>query len=132
LLVPRAWPEPSGVVMIEGMACGTPVIAFRSGSVPEVIDHGVSGFMVDSEEDAIQAVKALGELDRLKVRSQFERRFTANRMAEGYVGHYQALLEAKRLRQPSNPETVTRHMETRISAHEFFRSLGPHQEDSLE
>jgi Glycosyltransferase len=67
--------------MIEAMACGTPVIAFRSGSVPEVIDEGVTGFWVDDEEQAVQAVKRLGELDRRRVRERFEERFTAERMA---------------------------------------------------
>ena len=64
MLFPIDWPEPFGLVMIEAMACGTPVIAFRSGSVPEVIDEGVTGFVVDDEEQAVQAVKRLGELDR--------------------------------------------------------------------
>jgi glycosyltransferase involved in cell wall biosynthesis len=74
--------------MIEAMACGTPVIAFCRGSVPEVIEDGVSGFVVDSEEEAVAAVKRLGQLDRSVVRAAFERRFTARRMAEDYVRHY--------------------------------------------
>src|SRR6185312_15140029 len=64
LLCPIDWPEPFGMVMIEAMACGTPVIAFRHGSVPEVIDDGVTGFIVDSEEEAVRAVRRLGEIDR--------------------------------------------------------------------
>ncbi len=63
--------------MIEAMACGTPVIAFRSGSVPEVIDDGVTGFIVEDEEHAVRAVKRIGELDRRKVRERFEQRFSA-------------------------------------------------------
>ena len=93
LLFPIDWPEPFGLVMIEAMACGTPVIAFRRGSVPEVIDHGVTGFIVDDEEQAMQAIKHVPELDRTRVRTGFERRFTSRRMAEDYVRHYQLLLE---------------------------------------
>jgi glycosyltransferase involved in cell wall biosynthesis len=93
LLFPIDWPEPFGLVMIEAMACGTPVIAFRRGSVPEVVEHGVTGFIVDDEEQASQAIKHLPELDRKRVRDGFERRFTARRMAEDYVRHYQLLLE---------------------------------------
>jgi glycosyltransferase involved in cell wall biosynthesis len=94
LLFPIDWPEPFGLVMIEAMACGTPVIAFRSGSVPEVVDHGVTGFIVDDEEQAVQAVGRLGELDRRKVRARFEERFTAKRMAREYLQHYEVLLKA--------------------------------------
>jgi glycosyltransferase involved in cell wall biosynthesis len=93
LLFPIDWPEPFGLVMIEAMACGTPVIAFRRGSVPEVVEHGVTGFIVDDEEQALQAIKQLRELDRSRVRDGFERRFTARRMAEDYVRHYRLLLE---------------------------------------
>jgi glycosyltransferase involved in cell wall biosynthesis len=96
LLFPIDWPEPFGLVMIEAMACGTPVIAFRSGSVPEVMDDGVTGFIVDNEAEAIQAIKRLKELDRHRVRDVFERRFTARRMAEDYVRHYQMLLAGDR------------------------------------
>jgi glycosyltransferase involved in cell wall biosynthesis len=91
LLFPIDWPEPFGLVMIEAMACGTPVIAFRSGSVPEVVDHGVTGFVVSDEEEAIQAIKSIGELDRRRIRAQFEKRFTARRMAEEYLNQYAAL-----------------------------------------
>ena len=91
LLFPIDWPEPFGLVMIEAMACGTPVIAFGSGSVPEVVDHGVTGFVVDGEAEAIQAVARLGELDRRRVRAHFEQRFTAKRMAKEYLRHYEAV-----------------------------------------
>ncbi len=92
LLFPIDWPEPFGLVMIEAMACGTPVIAFSRGSVPEVIEEGVSGFIVDSEDDAVEAVNGLAKLDRRGVRAAFEGRFTARRMAEDYVRSYQMLL----------------------------------------
>src|SRR5260370_42540457 len=91
VLFPLDWPERCGVVMIEAMECGPPVIAFRSGSVPEVIDEGVTGFVVDDEEQAVQAVKRLGELDRRRVRERVEKRFTAGRVAADYVPHYHSM-----------------------------------------
>jgi len=92
LLFPIDWPEPFGLVMIEAMACGTPVIAFKSGSVPEVIDDGITGFVVPGEAEAIQAIGRLSELDRRQVRRHFEKRFTATRMAQEYVRQYEALV----------------------------------------
>jgi glycosyltransferase involved in cell wall biosynthesis len=94
LLFPIKWPEPFGLVMIEAMACGTPVIAYRAGSVPEVLDEGVTGFVVDGEEEAIQAVKNLARIDRRKVRARFEERFTSDRMARAYARLYQQLAKA--------------------------------------
>jgi glycosyltransferase involved in cell wall biosynthesis len=88
LLFPIAWPEPFGLVMIEAMACGTPVIAYRSGSVPEVVEDGVTGFIVEDEEQAVAAVHRLGRLDRRKIRSRFEERFSAHRMAREYESQY--------------------------------------------
>jgi glycosyltransferase involved in cell wall biosynthesis len=90
LLFPIDWPEPFGLVMIEAMACGTPVIAFRAGSVPEVIDDGVTGSIVANEAEAVVATKRLDQFDRARVRATFERRWTARRMAEDYVELYQA------------------------------------------
>ena len=78
--------------MIEAMACGTPVIAFRQGSVPEVIDDGVTGFVVDDVAEAAAAVKRLGEIDRARVRATFERRFTAERMVDDYLELYKSLV----------------------------------------
>jgi glycosyltransferase involved in cell wall biosynthesis len=92
LLFPIDWPEPFGLVMIESMACGTPVIAFRCGSVPEVIDDGLTGFVVDDVAGAVAAVERLGQLDRSAIRARFERRFTADRMAEDYVTVYSSLM----------------------------------------
>jgi glycosyltransferase involved in cell wall biosynthesis len=91
LLFPIDWPEPFGLVMIEAMACGTPVIAFPCGSVPEVVEDGVSGFVVDGVEAAAAAVGRVAALDRAVVRAAFERRFTARRMAEDYLSVYERL-----------------------------------------
>jgi glycosyltransferase involved in cell wall biosynthesis len=93
LLFPIAWPEPFGLVMIEAMACGTPVIAMRGGSVSEVIEDGVTGFVVDDEMAAASAAQRLGLLDRTQIRAEFERRFTARRMAEDYTQLYRWLIQ---------------------------------------
>lgn len=95
LLFPIDWPEPFGLVMIEAMACGTPVVAFRHGSVPEVIEHGVSGFIVDDMPAAIQAASRVGGLSRARVREAFERRFTARHMAENYVELYRRIAKPR-------------------------------------
>ena len=96
LLFPVDWPEPFGLVMIEAMACGTPVLAFRCGSIPEVIDDGVTGNVVESEEEAIAALPAILSYDRRAVRQRFEQRFTATRMAKNYVSTYRQLLNNTR------------------------------------
>jgi len=96
LLFPICWPEPFGLVMIEAIACGTPVIAFRRGSVPEIIEDGVTGFVVDSCEGALRALGRVPALDRRAVRASFERRFTARRMARDYLRIYDGLLEPQR------------------------------------
>ena len=93
MLFPIDWPEPFGLVMIEAMACGTPVIAWPEGSVPEVIDHGVTGFIVDSEEEAVRAVNRASMLNRLSVRQRFENRFTVERMAADYLALYETAAE---------------------------------------
>ncbi|TFW53597.1 glycosyltransferase family 4 protein [Bradyrhizobium sp. MOS001] len=92
LLFPIDWPEPFGLVMIEAMACGTPVIAYRSGSVPEVVEDGVTGFVVENAAKAIEAVNDLGRLDRRAVRARFEERFVASRMAREYESRYRELI----------------------------------------
>jgi glycosyltransferase involved in cell wall biosynthesis len=96
LVFPIDWPEPFGLVMIEAMACGTPVIAFKRGSVPEVIDNGVSGFVVEDEISAVAAIKRLSTLPREKVRAAFESRFSSKVMARNYVAVYEELLRQKR------------------------------------
>ena len=92
LLFPIDWPEPFGLVMIEAMACGTPVIAWRRGSVSEIVEDGVTGFIVDNEAEAIRAIGKLATLDRARVRTGFERRFTARRMAQDYLTCFKAIL----------------------------------------
>ena len=92
LLFPIRWPEPFGLVMIEAMACGTPVLAFRQGSVGEVIDDGISGIIVESVPEAVRKLGALLNLDRGRVRRQFEARFTTQRMARDYVEIYRQRL----------------------------------------
>jgi len=91
LLFPIDWPEPFGLVMIEAFACGVPVVAFRGGSVPEIVEDGVTGYVVDSLEDAIEATRAVHQLDRRACRATFERRFSAARMASQYVQLYSRL-----------------------------------------
>ena len=91
LLFPITWPEPFGLVMIEAMACGTPVIALRNGSVPEVVENGITGFIVGDDAAAASAAKQVHLLDRTLIRAIFERRFTARRMAEDYLRIYQDL-----------------------------------------
>jgi glycosyltransferase involved in cell wall biosynthesis len=93
LLAPIDWPEPFGLVMIEAMACGAPVIAFNRGSVPEVVDEGVTGFVVEDETSAVAAVSQLANVSREGVRQRFEERFTARRMATDYLQVYRELAE---------------------------------------
>jgi glycosyltransferase involved in cell wall biosynthesis len=94
LLVPIDWPEPFGLVMIEAMACGTPVIAYNRGSVFEIIEDGLTGFVVEDETSAVTAVDRLSGLNRHAIRKQFEARFTARRMALDYLAAYRGLMEA--------------------------------------
>jgi glycosyltransferase involved in cell wall biosynthesis len=93
LLFPIDWPEPFGLVMIEAMSAGTPVIAWRHGSVPEVMSDGVSGAIVSSMDEAVAAVERVRQIDRQQVRSYFESRFTATHMANGYLEAYNAMIE---------------------------------------
>ncbi len=109
LLFPIRWPEPFGLVMIEAMACGTPVIGWQRGSVPEVIEPGVTGFIVRSEREALEAIGKVAHLDRRAVRAAFERRFTARRMAEDYVEVYRTLLAAPRAVVPARHGTKARY-----------------------
>jgi len=92
LLFPIDWPEPFGLVMIEAMACGTPVIAYEGGAVSEVIEEGRTGFIVKELEDATEAVRRVPDLSRARCREVFEKRFTASRMARDYVKTYNRLI----------------------------------------
>ena len=94
LLFPIDWPEPFGLVMVEAMACGTPVVGFRNGAVPEIIREGVSGFVVDNLDDAVKATERALLLSRRRCRDDFERRFAVERMARDYLHLYDGLLEA--------------------------------------
>jgi glycosyltransferase involved in cell wall biosynthesis len=96
LLFPIDWPEPFGLVMIEALACGTPVIACRCGSVPEVIDHGVTGFIIDRWEDGVRAVERVARLSRRRCRNVFEQRFSSERMAQDYLMAYQRVTARRR------------------------------------
>jgi len=120
LLFPIDWPEPFGLVMIEAMACGTPVIGWRNGSVPEVITDGVTGFAVDSIEAAVQAVKRVGGLSRRACRQVFEERFDAARMARDYVAVYRSLVHAR-----SEIERLPAAHDPRLPAATFFEARLP-------
>ena len=98
LLAPIAWPEPFGLVLIEAMACGTPVIAFNRGSVPEIVEDGLTGFVVEDEDEAVAASDRLSQLSRGAIRRRFEERFTARRMAREYLVVYRSLIEFEALR----------------------------------
>ena len=100
LLFPIDWPEPFGLVMIEAMACGTPVIAYRNGSVPEVLEDGVTGFVVNGMEAATAAVERIPEISREQCRRVFEERFSARRMAHDYVQVYERLVAEATGRMP--------------------------------
>jgi glycosyltransferase involved in cell wall biosynthesis len=108
VLFPIDWPEPFGLVMIEAMACGTPVVAWPAGSVPEVIDDGVTGFVVDTIDAAVDAVRRVADLDRRRCRAVFEDRFGAARMAHDYVAVYRKLAATRDQVAPSRAPAPTR------------------------
>jgi glycosyltransferase involved in cell wall biosynthesis len=95
LLFPADWPEPFGLVLIEAMACGTPVVAFGCGAVPEIVDPGVTGFVVGGEDEALAALPRVADLDRRRCRETFETRFSVRRMAAGYLTVYRRLLDGR-------------------------------------
>jgi glycosyltransferase involved in cell wall biosynthesis len=115
LLFPIDWPEPFGLVMIEALACGTPVIAWRCGSVPEVIDEGITGFIVDSLDEAVRAVERVPSLDRRRCREVFEQRFSVERMTRDYLALYERLLTARWPQQKSH--LVFRPISQHLAAH---------------
>jgi glycosyltransferase involved in cell wall biosynthesis len=108
LLFPISWPEPFGLVMIEAMACGTPVIAFNQGAVPEIVRNRVTGFVVETVDQAVRAVARLAELDRTTVRAIFERHFSVEVMAANYEAAYATVLagqsDVKNLRDAATEE----------------------------
>jgi glycosyltransferase involved in cell wall biosynthesis len=106
LLLPIEWPEPFGLVMIEALACGTPIIAYRRGSVPEVLEHGVTGFIVQGLEEAVKAIERIPMLSRSRCRQVFEERFSATRMASDYLTIYQQLLEPSAPFIPEMPHAM--------------------------
>jgi glycosyltransferase involved in cell wall biosynthesis len=113
LLFPIDWPEPFGLVMIEAMACGTPVIAFSCGSVPEVLEDGVTGFLVDDIDEAVAAVDGLDKLRRAGCRREFENRYSAPRMAEDYIAVYRRLIEQQENHnEPEGARTIPIHSAT--------------------
>jgi glycosyltransferase involved in cell wall biosynthesis len=109
LVCPYDWPEPFGLVLIEAMACGTPVLAYRRGSIPEIIDHGVTGYICDNLTELAQAVSALPLIDRTRCREVFERRFTVERMVRDYVHLYERMAGA-----PLRPRLLT---QTGVASH---------------
>ncbi|AMN40448.1 glycosyltransferase family 4 protein [Rhodoplanes sp. Z2-YC6860] len=121
LLFPIDWPEPFGLVMIEAMACGTPVLAFKSGSVPEIIDEGVTGRVVCSTEEALKVLPDVLALDRSAVRQRFEERFSSARMASDYVEVYRAIATRVIRPDPSIYRTSLTGMPSFIAAAEERR-----------
>lgn len=117
LLFPIDWPEPFGLVMIEAMACGTPVLAFRAGAVPEVIDEGVTGLIVDTLDEAVAALPRVLSLDRASVRRRFEERFSAKRMALDYLSVYEDLLRRNRDRRQGETRAPSRGPDAPIRQH---------------
>jgi glycosyltransferase involved in cell wall biosynthesis len=109
LVFPIAWREPFGLVMIEAMACGTPVVAFNNGSVPEVLEDGVTGYIVDGEREAVDAIRHIRGLDRQRIRAEFDRRFTAHHMAQNYVKLYSRLIRSRAQPPVLVPDALMAH-----------------------
>jgi glycosyltransferase involved in cell wall biosynthesis len=124
LLFPIDWPEPFGLVMIEAMACGTPVIAWRCGSVPEVIEEGVSGYIIESIEEGVEAVRRTQWLDRRAVRQAFESRFDAARMANDYLNIYRRQIHSAAHHSGKLPHAPSSHLE-HGHPHERTRHVRP-------
>ena len=116
LLFPIDWPEPFGLVMIESMACGTPVIAYADGSAAEVIDDGVTGFVVNDIEQAVEAVRRVRDLSRARCRKVFEKRFTARRMASDYINVYTRLADSRMRRVEQSLESSMRSFQGALAS----------------
>ena len=115
LLFPIDWPEPFGLVMIESMACGTPVIAYAGGSVAEVMDDGLTGFVVNDIEQAVEATRRVRDLSRARCREIFEKRFTASRMANDYIDVYTRLADSRMRRMEQSLESSMRSFQTALA-----------------
>ncbi|TME39376.1 MAG: glycosyltransferase family 4 protein, partial [Chloroflexi bacterium] len=102
LLFPISWPEPFGLVMPEALACGTPVLALRAGSVPEIITDGVTGFIRDTEDELVEAVARIREIDRARCRAEVERRYTARVMTDNYLNVYERLSAQQVAKEPAS------------------------------
>jgi glycosyltransferase involved in cell wall biosynthesis len=122
LLFPINWPEPFGLVMIEAMACGTPVIAWPRGSVPEIVEDGITGFLVESEAEAVAAIGRIGDLDRRHIRERFDERFTARRMAEEYINSYRMLMFQSQI--DVEPRQIKRADTPQMSADSHLDAFG--------
>jgi len=120
LVCPYDWPEPFGVVLIEAMACGTPVLAYRRGSIPEVLEHGVTGYICDDLNAMVEAVAAIPLIDRARCREVFERRFTVDRMVRDYVRLYEKMAET-----PLRPRLLTHARATNHVRPAAARALAP-------
>lgn len=129
LLFPIDWQEPFGLVMIEAIACGTPVIAFSHGSAPEVINEGVTGFVIYDEAAAVEAVQRVETLSRATVRKVFEQRFSARTMASGYVETYEKLLIQKREADMQKSRRVTDSINKRTASNRSSGGLVQHHFD---
>jgi glycosyltransferase involved in cell wall biosynthesis len=123
LLFPIDWPEPFGLVMIEAMACGTPVIAYNRGSVPEVMEDGVTGFIVSEIEQAVEAVNRVRDLSRARCREVFEKRFTASRMASDYVNAFMRLADSRMRKVESSLESSMRSVQSAWAADDKLSGL---------
>jgi glycosyltransferase involved in cell wall biosynthesis len=131
LLFPIDWPEPFGLVMIESMACGTPVIAYACGSVPEVMDDGVTGFVVNDIEQAVAATRRIGDLSRAKCRETFQKRFVASRMAHDYIKVYTRLVDSRMRRVEQSLESSMRSVHAEWPADEKVRGSTDRQLQKL-
>jgi glycosyltransferase involved in cell wall biosynthesis len=121
LLFPIDWPEPFGLVMIESMACGTPVIAYAGGSVAEVIEDRVTGFVVNDIEQAVGVVRRVPDLSRARCREAFEKRFTANRMAGDYINVYTRLADSRTRKVEQSLESSMRSFQSAWPAGDKLR-----------
>jgi glycosyltransferase involved in cell wall biosynthesis len=137
LLFPIGWPEPFGLVMIEAMACGTPVLAFRCGSVPEIVEDGATGCIVSDIDQAVGAISKLLALDRRTIRSRFEERFSSARMAADYIRVYQKILRKNSAPEPQPsslaalPATTNGHGHSREVASAVRQDVETKKRDAI-